>query len=263
MTATAPWSPRPGSTDMRILILGGTHEAFALAEWLADMAGIEIISSLAGRTREPRLPRGPLRIGGFGGAEGLARYLHEERISHLINATHPFAAQMSANAVAAAERTGIPLLRLLRPAWEAQPDDRWVTARHAAEAAELCRREGGRIFLTLGTGELDAFAGIHNAHFLVRMVDAPDQVPLSDYRIITARGPFSLEDELQLLAQHHIGLVVAKNSGGGATYAKIEAARKMGLPVIMIERPAIALDPQSPAVATIEDVLAWIQQQRG
>jgi precorrin-6A/cobalt-precorrin-6A reductase len=263
MTATAPWSPRPGSTDMRILILGGTHEAFALAEWLADMAGIEIISSLAGRTREPRLPRGPLRIGGFGGAEGLARYLHEERISHLINATHPFAAQMSANAVAAAERTGIPLLRLLRPAWEAQPDDRWVTARHAAEAAELCRREGGRIFLTLGTGELDAFAGIHNAHFLVRMVDAADRVPLSDYRIITARGPFSFEDELQLLAQHHIGLVVAKNSGGGATYAKIEAARKMGLPVIMIERPAIALDPQVPAVATIEDVLAWIQQQRG
>jgi precorrin-6A/cobalt-precorrin-6A reductase len=262
MIATAPWSPAPGSTDMRILILGGTQEAFALAEQLADVSGVEIISSLAGRTREPRIPRGQVRVGGFGGAEGLARYLREERISHLINATHPFAAQMSMNAVAAAGHAGTPLLRLLRPAWTARHDDRWEMARHAAEAADLCRREGGRIFLTLGTGELEAFAGIHNAHFLVRIVDAPDRLPLRDYRVVTARGPFSLAGELQLLAQHHIGLVVAKNSGGAATYAKIEAARQLGLPVIMIERPAIALDPQSPAVAAIEDVLAWIQEQR-
>ena len=247
---------------MRVLILGGTHEAFQIAEQLARSGGIDFISSLAGRTREPRMPKGAARTGGFGGVEGLVDYLRAERITHLVNATHPFAAQISANAVAAADAAGIPLLRLLRPAWTARHDDRWVAARHAAEAAELCRREGGRIFLTLGSGELGAFAEIHNAHFLVRMVDAPEQLPLRDYRVITARGPFTLQDELRLLAEHHIGLIVAKNSGGEATYAKIEAARRMGLPIVMIERPAIALDPRSPAVANVEDVIAWIRQAR-
>jgi precorrin-6A/cobalt-precorrin-6A reductase len=261
MTATERWSPARASTDMRILILGGTQEAFELAERLAEVAGIEIISSLAGRTKEPRLPKGHVRTGGFGGADGLARYLRAELISHLVNAAHPFAEQISANALAAAEAAGIPMMRLLRPAWTARPDDHWITARHAPEAAELCRREGGRIFLTLGSGEIEAFADIHNAHFLVRMVDVPEKLPLRDYRIIAARGPFSLQDELRLLAEHHIGLIIAKNSGGDATYAKIEAARRMTLPVIMIDRPRIALDPQSPAVATVEDVIAWIKQQ--
>jgi precorrin-6A/cobalt-precorrin-6A reductase len=243
---------------MRVLILGGTHEAFQLAEQLAAQRGVDFISSLAGRTREPRLPKGQVRTGGFGGAEGLADYLRAERITHLVNATHPFAAQISANAVAAADAAGIPLLRLLRPAWAARQDDRWVAARDAAEAAELCRREGGRIFLTLGSGEIEAFTEIYNAHFLVRMVDAPEQLPLSDYHVVTARGPFSLQDELRLLAEHHIGLIVAKNSGGEATYAKVEAARRMGLPIVMIERPAIALDPRSQAVASVEDVMTWV-----
>jgi precorrin-6A/cobalt-precorrin-6A reductase len=246
---------------MRVLILGGTHEAFQLAEQLAAQGGVDFISSLAGRTRDPRMPKGQVRTGGFGGAEGLARYLRDERITHVVNATHPFAAQISANVVAAAETAGIPLLRLLRPAWTARRDDRWVAARHATEAAELCRREGGRIFLTLGSGELDAFAEVNNAHFLVRMVDAPDRLPLRDCHVITARGPFSLQEEMRLLVEHHIGLIVAKNSGGDATYAKIEAARRTGLPVIMIERPAIALDPRSPAVARVEDVMAWVGQQ--
>jgi precorrin-6A/cobalt-precorrin-6A reductase len=199
-------------------------------------------------------------MGGFGGAEGLASYLREERITHLINATHPFAERISANAIAATAATSIPLMRLLRPAWIARHDDRWIAARHAAEAAELCRREGGRVFLTLGSGELEAFADIHNVHFLVRMVDVPDTLPLGDYRVIAARGPFLLQEELNLLKQHHIGLVVAKNSGGDATYAKIEAARRLGLPVIMIERPAIALDPRSPAVGNVADVVAWVQR---
>ncbi len=203
-----------------------------------------------------------MRTGGFGGAEGLARYLRAERISHLVNATHPFAARISANAIAAADSAGIPLMRLLRPAWIARRGDRWIAARDAAEAAELCRREGGRIFLTLGSGDLDAFAEIRNAHFLVRMVDAPEQLPLSDYRTIAARGPFTLQEEMRLLVEHHIALLVAKNSGGDATYAKIEAARRMELPVIMIERPAIALDPRSPAAANVADVVAWVRQQR-
>lgn len=263
MTATGRWSPARASTDMRVLILGGTQEAFHLAERLADVAGIEIISSLAGRTKEPRVPNGQVRTGGFGGAEGLARYLREECVTHLVNATHPFAARISANAVAAAEAAGIPLVRLLRPAWTARPDDRWIAARDAAEAARLCQREGGRIFLTVGSGDLEAFADIHNAHFLVRMVDAPETLPLGDYRIIAARGPFSLQDELRLLAEHRIGLLVTKNSGGEATYAKIEAARRMDLPVIMIGRPPIALDPQSPAVATVADAVAWVLQLKG
>ena len=245
---------------MRILILGGTQEAFQLADALAEMAGVEIISSLAGRTNAPRMPRGIVRTGGFGGAEGLARYLRDERITHLINATHPFAAEISANAVAAAHAAGIPMMRLLRPAWTAQREDRWVPARHAAEAAELCRREGGRIFLSLGSGELAAFSHVHNAHFVVRMIDAPGELPLRNYRTITARGPFSLQDELRLLAEHHIGLVVAKNSGGQATYAKVEAARRLGLPIVMIERPGIALDPQSPALAQVAEVAAWVRQ---
>jgi precorrin-6A/cobalt-precorrin-6A reductase len=260
MTATARWSPARGSTDMRVLILGGTQEAFALAEQLAGIDGIEIISSLAGRTREPRLPKGKVRTGGFGGAEGLARYLGEERITHVVNATHPFASGISANAVAAARAAGVPLLRLLRPAWVAHPEDRWLSARDAIQAAALCRREGGRIFLTLGSGELDAFASILNAHFLVRMVDVPEQLPLHDYRVICARGPFTLQDELRLLAEHRIGVLVAKNSGGDATYAKVEAARRMGLPVIMIERPASPAEPQPPAVATVEASIAWLRE---
>jgi precorrin-6A/cobalt-precorrin-6A reductase len=244
---------------MRILILGGTQEAFQLAEQLAELDGIEFISSLAGRTREPRLPKGAVRMGGFGGAEGLARYLREDQITHLVNATHPFAEQISANAIAAAEDAGIPLMRLLRPAWIARDNDRWMTARDAKEAAGLCRREGGRIFLTLGSGEIAAFSDIRNAHFLVRMVDVPEQLPLSDYRTIVARGPFLLHEELRLLKDHHVSLVVAKNSGGDATYAKIEAARKMELPVIMIDRPAIALDPRSPSVVNVTRVIAWLQ----
>jgi precorrin-6A/cobalt-precorrin-6A reductase len=244
---------------MRILILGGTQEAFELAERLAE-DGVDVISSLAGRTRAPRMPKGAVRTGGFGGAEGLAQYLRAQGITHLVNATHPFADTISANAVDAAARAEVPMMRLLRPAWTARSDDRWIAARHAAEAAELCRREGGRIFLTLGSGDLGAFAGIHNAHFVVRMVDAPEELPLRDYRSILARGPFSLQDELRLLAEHHIGLIVAKNSGGEATYAKIEAARRMGLPVIMVERPSIALDPRSPAVASVAAVLDWVQQ---
>lgn len=244
---------------MRVLILGGTQEAYELAERLAEIEGLHAISSLAGRTRAPRRPAGEIRTGGFGGAEGLARYLREERIGCVINATHPFADQISAHAVAAAAASGVKLLRLLRPAWQAAPEDRWIAARDAAEAAELCRREGGRILLTVGSGELDAFAQVRNAHFIVRMVDVPEQVPLHDYRILSARGPFDLADEVRLLAEHHVNLMVAKNSGGGATYPKLEAARRHRLPVIMINRPAIAQDPRAPVAASVDEAVAALR----
>lgn len=239
----------------RVLILGGTQEGYALAERLADVAGLEIISSLAGRTLSPRKPKGQMRSGGFGGADGLARYLREEKIAYLINATHPFADQISTNAAAAAATTQVPLLRLLRPGWQAQADDRWIMAQDIAEAASLCRREGGHIFLTTGSNDLAAFAGIHNAHFVVRVVDAPEVMPLHDCVTITARGPFSLADELALMAEHHVNLLVTKNSGGDATSAKLEAARKLGLPVIMVERPAIALEPQSPITNGVDEAI--------
>lgn len=245
---------------MRILILGGTQEAYELADRLGEIAGLEVISSLAGRTREPRLPRGAVRSGGFGGAEGLARYLRDERIAYLINATHPFADQISAHAVEAAAASGVDLLRLLRPAWRASAEDRWLAARDAAEAAELCRREGGRILLTVGSGELEAFAPIRNAHFVVRLVDAPAAIPLHDYRTIAARGPFSLAEEMRLIAEHHINLLVAKNSGGDATAAKLVAARRLRLPVVMIERPQIALEPRSPVVERVEDAVTWLRR---
>jgi precorrin-6A/cobalt-precorrin-6A reductase len=245
---------------MRILILGGTKEAYELADRLGEIAGLEVISSLAGRTREPRIPRGAVRSGGFGGAEGLARYLRDERIACLINATHPFAGQISAHAVEAAAASGVDLLRLLRPAWQASAEDRWLAARDATEAAELCRREGGRILLTVGSGELDAFAPIRNAHFVVRMVDVPAAIPLQDYRTIAARGPFSLAEEMRLIAEHHINLLVAKNSGGEATSAKLEAARRLRLPVVMIERPQIALEPRSPVVERVEAAVAWLRR---
>lgn len=246
---------------MRVLILGGTDEGFRLAERLAALGDIDFVSSLAGRTQKPRMPKGTVRVGGFGGIDGLARYLRDEGISHLVNATHPFAAQISANAIAAAGVAGVPLIRLLRPAWRAEAEDRWISARDAAEAAALCVQHGGRIFLTLGAQEMDAFGVVHNAHFLVRVVDAPKETKLRDYHILTARGPFSLADELRLLRDHHINLIVTKNSGGPATYAKIEAARQLSLPVIMIDRPAIALDPRSAVVASVDEMVAWLHQE--
>lgn len=243
---------------MRVLILGGTREAHELAERLAEIEGLQVISSLAGRTRAPRLPAGEIRTGGFGGAEGLARYLREERIGYLINATHPFADQISAHAVAAAAASGVKLLRLLRPAWQAAAEDRWIAARDATEAAEFCRREGGRILLTVGSGEIDAFAGVRNAHFVVRMIDVPEQIPLHDYRVVSARGPFTLADEMRLLAEHHVNLMVAKNSGG-ATFAKLEAARRHRLPVIMIDRPPIAENPRAPVAASVDEAIAALR----
>ena len=249
------------STGMRVLILGGTDEGYRLAERLAEIASIDFVSSLAGRTQKPRMPKGAARVGGFGGIDGLARYLRDERITHLVNATHPFAAQISSNALAAAEAAGVSLIRLLRPAWRAEANDRWIGARDAREAAALCADHGGRIFLTLGAQEMDAFAQVYNAHFLVRVVDAPKETRLHDYHILTARGPFALQDELRLLREHHINLIVTKNSGGPATYHKIEAARRLELPVIMIDRPAIALDPRSPVAASVDELMAWLRHQ--
>ena len=227
----------------RLLILGGTAEARELASQAAARFGtrLAITVSLAGRTRTPETGIGAVRIGGFGGADGLAAYLRDERIDLVIDATHPFAATMSAHAVEAATMANVPLLRLERAAWTSQRGDRWSEAPDAAAAARTAMALGRRIFLTFGGRELAPFGALEEAWFLVRRIDPPDApLPLRDYVLNLARGPFTVDSEVALLREHRIDVVVSKASGGARTRAKLEAARKLGLPVVMIARPAKA-----------------------
>jgi len=229
-------------------------EARRLAERLVGRA--EVILSLAGRTASPAAQRVPVRRGGFGGVEGLARYLCAERIDALLDATHPYAAKISANAVRAAERAGIPFLALRRPPWVAIAGDRWIAVADVAEAVTALGSAPRRVFLAVGRNELAPFAGAPQHHYLVRSVDPVDPplaVPHAVY--VTGRGPFAEADDRALLERHRIDVIVAKNSGGAATYGKIAAARALGLPVIMLRRPAL---PAVPAVATVEEAVAWL-----
>lgn len=242
----------------RLLILGGTGEALALARALAaTQPDVEMTTSLAGRTRDPVLPPGKVRIGGFGGVDGLTRYVTAHQIALIINATHPFATEMSGHAVDTHRETGVPLLRLLRPAWAKRPGDSWIPAADARSAAEICRSLGKRVFLSLGARDLEAFVGLPDIHFLVRLVDMPEKMPLARCELITGRGPFSLTDEHALIEQRGIDLIVTKNSGGAATYAKIEVARELGIPVVMIGRPETALRGGDVA-ESVEAALDWI-----
>ena len=245
------------SPRTRILILGGTTEGAALARALADRPGIEAISSLAGRTVAPAALPGTVRAGGFGGPAGLVDYLRAEKIAGMIDATHPFAAQISTHAVAAARATGLPLLRLERAPWRRVPGDRWVEVGSLAEAAAAAPKYGRRAFLTVGANELQPFAGLATMRFLVRLIERPTApLPLADTKIVLGRGPFTLASEEKLLRQHAIELIIAKNSGGDATYAKIAAARALGLPVIMVRRPA--KPPVEHSAETLAAAVAWI-----
>jgi precorrin-6A/cobalt-precorrin-6A reductase len=241
----------------RLLILGGTAEARVLAARATERFGehVAIVVSLAGRTHAPQDQSGTLRVGGFGGTAGLAAYLRAERIDFLVDATHPFAAAMSDHAVAAAAETGVRLLRLERPAWTSQAGDRWIEVADAAAAAQAVATLGERIFLTFGSKELGAFAALAK-WFLVRRIDAPAQpLPLRHYELTLGRAPFALESEMALLRRHRIDAVVAKASGGAATRAKLDAARALELPVVMIRRPtkapALTVDSQEDAVERI------------
>jgi precorrin-6A/cobalt-precorrin-6A reductase len=240
----------------RILILGGTTEARRLAERLAGRRDLAVTLSLAGRTANPVAQPVPVRIGGFGGAEGLAAHLAIERIDALIDATHPYAATISANAARAAKSAGVPLLGLWRPAWVAVAGDRWIEVADAGAAVTALSDAPRRVFLALGRNDIAPFAAAPQHHYLVRSVDPvepPLGVPRASY--VIARGPFAEADDRALLMSHGIEIVVAKNSGGDATYGKIAAARMLGLPVIMLRRPVL---PAVPAVDRIEDALAWI-----
>lgn len=244
-------------TERRLLILGGTGEALALAEQASWLPNLRVTTSLAGRTRKPVMPAGEARVGGFGGADGLAEYLRDAAIDLVVDATHPFAAKISRNAVAARAATGVPLLTLTRPAWIPRDGDRWTVVADADAAASVLA-PASRVFLAVGRGSVSSFAQA-DAWFLVRVIDPPDAAPpLSDYTLIEGRGPFRLDNERALLAKHRIDIVVAKNSGGEGTYAKIAAARALGLPVVMIRRPP---PPPGESVETVDEVINWIGER--
>jgi precorrin-6A/cobalt-precorrin-6A reductase len=241
---------------MRVLILGGTAEARALAAALADRLAFAVILSLAGRTAAPAPQPVPVRSGGFGGPEGLARYLRDERIEVLIDATHPYAAVISANAAQAAKAAGVPLIALRRPAWPKVDGDNWIEVDEVEDAVAALGNAPRRVFVALGRKELQPFAGAPQHDYLIRSVDPVDPllgVPHAAY--IVARGPFSEAEDHALLERHKIELIVAKNSGGEATYGKIAAARALGLTVIMLKRPAL---PDVESAATVDEVLAWL-----
>ncbi len=245
----------------RLLILGGSAEALALAGQAVALDGLHVVTSLAGRTRRPVAPAGETRTGGFGGAEGLARYLREAEIDLVIDATHPFAAVISGNAARACEATGVPRLALVRPEWTRRAGDEWIEVADVEAAAAALPAAGRRVFLALGGKHLAPFAGVESAWFLVRAIEPPAAARLlENCTVIAARGPFTLEDETALLGRHRIDAVVSRNSGGEGAYAKIAAARALGLPVLMIRRPP---PPPDPRAANVEDAIAWLRARLG
>jgi precorrin-6A/cobalt-precorrin-6A reductase len=242
---------------MRVLILAGTGEAAALAEACVARPGVALICSLAGRTREPSPLPGELRIGGFGGAGGLAEFLEVRAIGRVIDATHPFAAQMARQAEQACRRVGVPRLRLLRPPWRRRPDDRWIEVSRLVEAPGRLPELGRRALLTVGQRDLAVFAGLRDVWLLIRTIEPPAALPTASSVWLGARGPFAIEEELALMREHAIDVLVTKASGGEATYAKVAAARALGLPVLMVRRPE---PPPGPVVQSVGEALAWLDE---
>ena len=241
---------------MRLLILGGTAEARQLAQQLAGRPGLEVTLSLAGRTTAPAAVPVPVRIGGFGGARGLADYLAAERIDALIDATHPYAAVMSRNATQAAKLAAVRFVALRRTPWIPRDGDRWIEVVNIAAAVLALGDVPRQVFLALGRKELTPFAAAPQHRYVIRSVepvDPPLALPRAEY--LTARGPFREADEHALLLAHKIEIIVAKNSGGSASYGKIAAARALGLTVVMLRRPQL---PPAPSVETVQDAVAWL-----
>jgi precorrin-6A/cobalt-precorrin-6A reductase len=240
---------------VKLLILAGTTEATAFAHAAAER-GIDGVVSFAGRVERPLRQPLPQRIGGFGGAEGLADYIRAEGITHVVDATHPFAAQMSRNAVAGCAARGVPLIALTRPAWEPAAGDRWTGVPDIAGAVAALDRPPERVMLAIGRQNLAEFAPRPQHFYLLRLIDPPTEpLPFPDAHVIVDRGPFDAEADRRLMEAHGIGLVVSKNAGGSGAYAKIAAARALGLPVVMIDRPAL---PARTEAHDPETVLAWI-----
>ena len=246
---------------LRLLVLGGASVASALARRLADMPGVAPILSLAGATANPAPSPIPRRIGGFSGADGLAAYLRSERIDALIDATHPFAERMSANAVAAAQATATPLVVFARAPWTRQEGDDWTEVDSAEEAVDALGPAQRTVFLTLGRLQLAPFLRAPQHLYIVRAIDKPAEADaLPRCKLILARGPFALDDELRLMRAERIEALVTKNSGGQATYPKIEAARALGIFVVIVRRRKA---PEADTLFRLDDVIAWIEAHRG
>ncbi len=240
---------------MRALILGGTGDANKLADRFAR-ANVDALYSYAGRTQIPLGHALPTRIGGFGGASGLAAFIRQERITHVIDATHPFAAEMSRHAVEACAAAQIPLIALERAPWTQVCGDRWIEVRDIDAAVDALPEARARVFLAIGRQHLAPFAAKPQHAYTLRFVDPPEgPLPLPDTELIVSRGPFTVESDLELMRIRNIAWVVARNSGGAGARAKIDAARALGLPVIMIARPVL---PERPRVESVDEVLAWL-----
>ncbi|GAC1395890.1 MAG: cobalt-precorrin-6A reductase [Vulcanimicrobiaceae bacterium] len=247
----------PSRAVRTILILGGTQDARDLAGLLVDDRTLHVVSSLAGRTRAPSLPPGEVRVGGFGGVDGLVAYLRERHVAAVVDATHPFAARMHAHAARACANAGVPIVALDRPAWAARPGERFINVCDVEAAARVAAETGRRIFVTVGRQELAPFARIVDRFVLVRAIDPPDPALLPpDATVVLARGPFALADERALLRAHAIDCIVAKNSGGTATSAKLDAARELGISVVLVERPP---RPPGTRVSSVADAARWVR----
>ncbi|MGI3901953.1 MAG: cobalt-precorrin-6A reductase [Janthinobacterium lividum] len=246
---------------MKLLILGGTTEASSLARALANRTDLEPILSLAGRTMSPALPPIPHRVGGFGGVAGLAGYLRREAVDAVVDATHPFAARISANAAEACTTLGLPLMVFSRPPWFAGPHDDWTFVADMDEAARALGDAPRHVLLTVGRLDLAAFKAMPQHHYLVRTIDPPqgDDLP-PDHMLIVGRGPFRLDEEQALMRDERIEVLVTKNSGGTAAAAKLEVARMLGVPVIVVERPPTAATRNE--TGSLAEVLDWIEARR-
>jgi precorrin-6A/cobalt-precorrin-6A reductase len=238
----------------RVLVLGGTAPARRLAE-LLTAEGVRVLTSLAGRTTSPTLPAGDVRIGGFGGPDGLADWLRTHPVDAVIDATHPFAATITANAATATATVGVPFVVLRRPGWQPGPGEHWHWVDSLAAANDLLPDLGARVFLTTGRGDLAAFAGRDDLWFLLRAVEPPPPPLPARHVVVTARGPFDVEGELALLREHRIDVLVTRDSGGEHTAAKLVAARRLALPVVIARRPAL---PDVPVVADEAAAIEWL-----
>jgi precorrin-6A/cobalt-precorrin-6A reductase len=252
---------RDADGRLQLLILGGTAEAAALAAAVLARFDDElaVTTSLAGRTEHPAPLPGRVRVGGFGGSAGLEAYLASAGIDLVVDATHPFAVQISAQAAAACTAAGVPRLLLERPPWKRHPLDRWIEVEHVAGAAAVLPRLGRRVWLTVGVRELDAFAELVEHHFLVRLIEPPAApLPLRSHQLLLARGPFNLAGERLIIERHAIEVLVAKASGGAATEAKLIAARERDLPVVMVRRPP---KPAGDRAVNATAALDWLAAQ--
>ncbi|UVE95413.1 cobalt-precorrin-6A reductase [Dietzia sp. B32] len=256
----SPATAMPGGSPGLILVLGGTGEARRLADLMVT-AGLDVVTSLAGKVTRPRLPRGEVRIGGFGGAEGLARWLRENGVSAVIDATDPFSDQISEAAVRAARETGTPLLRLHRPPWSEQPGDEWIRVPDVQTAAHVVRERFRRPMLTVGKQGASAFAGDTRGSYLIRCSEPPPGALPHRYLLVLDRGPFGVDSERTLMSRHRIDVLVTRNSGGATSEAKLAAARDLHIPVVMVGRPEAPTAPET--VHSVDDAARWLVERFG